>query len=183
MGSIEGEWKGTTCGPRVPPRDQGWKQMVVNQEHSDRLLELYARLDAEVSASEPRCDASGRCCRFLEYGHALFLSEMEAQLLFEPGIPLNQSVDRALCPYQVERLCTARERRPLGCRVYFCDPSFAEKQVELSEKYIRELKGLHEEIGVPWRYAPLHDFAANAPRTELSRTVVAGSPARLVELT
>ncbi|MFO0945838.1 MAG: hypothetical protein U1D30_07830 [Planctomycetota bacterium] len=157
--------------------------MGETSEPLERLRETYARLDAEVAVYQPRCDASGRCCRFEEYGHTLFLSELEAELLFEPGIPLDLPITRANCPYQVERFCTARERRPMGCRVYFCDPAFAEKQVELSEKYIRELKDLHVNLGRPWRYAPLHDFAATAPRTELSRTVAGESPAPLLELT
>ena len=43
-----------------------------------QVLELYAEVDREVRAAGPVCVASGRCCRFKEYGHTLFLSNLEA---------------------------------------------------------------------------------------------------------
>src|SRR5262249_3331512 len=38
------------------------------------LRALYQALDAEVSRLGPVCRLSGRCCRFQEYGHTLFVS-------------------------------------------------------------------------------------------------------------
>jgi hypothetical protein len=44
-------------------------------EELRRLVrELYREVDAAVAAAGPVCVASGRCCRFKEYGHVLFLS-------------------------------------------------------------------------------------------------------------
>ena len=122
------------------------------------LESLYAELDREVSAANPLCVASGRCCRFKEYGHTLFLSRVEAELLLEPGLPEGAVISDETCPYQVERLCTARERRPLGCRIYFCDPGFQERQSELSEEYIGRLKILHDGWEREWSYRPLRAF-------------------------
>jgi hypothetical protein len=56
------------------------------------------------------------------------------------------------CPYQVGGLCTAREGRPLGCRIYFCDENAQEWQNEVYEKYHARLRGVHEKFGVPYRY-------------------------------
>src|SRR5688572_16070154 len=39
------------------------------------------------------------------------------------------------CPYQVDGLCTARNARPLGCRLYFCDENAQSWQNEVYEKY------------------------------------------------
>lgn len=119
---------------------------------------VYAELDAEVSALGPRCELSGRCCRFEEYGHTLFVSSPEAALLVsdapEPVRPLDEG---ATCPWQDSRgLCTAREARPLGCRVYFCDPGYQEPGQALAEKAIGALKRQVEALGLPWDYAPLH---------------------------
>ena len=51
-------------------------------EQTRRLvLELYRDVDREVAAAGPVCVASGRCCRFKEYGHTLFLSNLEAEVL------------------------------------------------------------------------------------------------------
>ena len=51
------------------------------------VLAVYAAVDAAVAAAGPRCDASGRCCRFTEYNHTLFLSHFEAELLLESAPP------------------------------------------------------------------------------------------------
>ena len=57
---------------------------------------------------------------------------------------------------------TAREPRPLGCRVYYCDPAYQESGNRITEKYLGRLKELADAHGVPWHYAPLHHFL-NAP--------------------
>ncbi len=45
------------------------------------LRALYAELDAEVARLGPVCELSGRCCRFIEFGHTLFVSEAEVGYL------------------------------------------------------------------------------------------------------
>ena len=124
------------------------------------LLEIYEALGVEVAAAGPVCDLSGRCCRFKEYGHRLYISRPEADLLLEQGLPPGASIDEAGCPFQQGNLCTARERRPLGCRVYYCDPKYAGRGEELSERFITQLKQLHAETETPWEYGPLHAFLA-----------------------
>lgn len=119
---------------------------------------LFADLDAAVSSAGPVCRASGRCCRFGEYGHTLFLSRLEAERLLEEGLPERAVVSPASCPFQVGGLCTARERRPMGCRVYFCDPEYQERGRELAEEFINHLKRLHDHLGIGWEYRPLHAF-------------------------
>ena len=123
-----------------------------------QVLAIYAEADAAVAAAGPRCDASGRCCRFKEYGHTLFISNLEAEVLLESAPPYERPVSGDFCPFQVDGLCTAREPRPLGCRVYFCDPSYQETGKAISETYLRRLKELAEEHGTGWRYFPLHHF-------------------------
>ena len=128
----------------------------------DKLLALYDDLAADIARAAPVCELSGRCCRFKEYGHTLFISRPEAELLLEQGLPEGAAIDEAGCPFQVNGLCTARERRPLGCRVYYCDPSYAGVGEALSERYIARLKALHDETGTNWEYRPLHDFLTEA---------------------
>jgi hypothetical protein len=117
---------------------------------------LYAEVDAAIAAAGPKCDASGRCCRFKEYGHTLFISNLEAEVLLAAAPAYEQPVSSDFCPFQVDNLCTAREPRPLGCRVYFCDPSYQERGNEIAE-----------EFGTGWRYAPLHYFLNEAEPREL----------------
>src|SRR5262245_12649461 len=128
-----------------------------------KVLEVYAAADAAVSAAGPRCDASGRCCRFTEYGHTLFITAFEAEILLESAPPYSTPVSRDGCPFQVEGLCTARDTRPLGCRIYFCDPGYETRMAEITEEMLSRLKAIADEHGTGWHYAPLHVFL-NAQR-------------------
>jgi hypothetical protein len=122
------------------------------------LRRLYADLDAAVARLGPVCQLSGRCCRFAEYDHTLFVSAPEAALLLAdapaPARPLDGG---ASCPWQDARgHCTARDARPLGCRVYYCDPAYQADAAVLSETFIARLKRLADDLDLPWDYAPLH---------------------------
>lgn len=123
------------------------------------VLELYREADADVAAAGPVCLASGRCCRFKEYGHTLFVSQLEADVLLADAPPYDPAAVTAdFCPFQKGNLCTAREPRPLGCRVYYCDPNYQDTMAAITEKYLRRLKALADEYAAGWRYAPLHVF-------------------------
>ena len=123
-----------------------------------KVLQLYAEVDRDVAAAGPVCVASGRCCRFKEFGHVLYLSSLEAEVLLHSAPPYETPVSPEFCPFQKGNLCTAREPRPLGCRVYYCDPTYQETATHITEKYLRRLKELADAEGVPWHYAPLHHF-------------------------
>lgn len=122
------------------------------------LLAIYTELDAEIARRAPVCQLSGRCCRFAEYDHTLFLSSAELGVLLADAPAPCRPLDRGeTCPWQdAQGRCTAREARPLGCRVYFCDPAYEGQAEELSETFLARIKQLTEEFGLPWNYAPLH---------------------------
>src|SRR5205823_7047637 len=107
-----------------PP--QRHSHLTMDDELRRRVLELYREVDREVQAAGPVCVASGRCCRFKEYGHTLFLSSLEAAVLLAGAPPYEGPVTPDFCPFQKGTRCTAREPRPLGCRVYYCDPAYQE---------------------------------------------------------
>ncbi len=130
----------------------------MSQELRSQVLAIYKEVDEAVAAASPVCVASGRCCRFKEYGHVLFVSNLEAEVLLAGAPAYEQPVSTEFCPFQKENLCTAREPRPLGCRVYYCDPAYQETAQRISEEYLQRLKTLANEHGVAWRYAPLHYF-------------------------
>lgn len=123
------------------------------------VLELYRDADREVAAAGPRCVASGRCCRFKEFGHTLFISNLEAEVLLAAAPPYDpEAVTPDFCPFQQGNLCTAREPRPLGCRVYYCDPNYQHTASVITEDYLARLKRLAEAHAAAWLYAPLHRF-------------------------
>lgn len=132
------------------------------------LEQIYLRLDTIVTEHNPRCDASGRCCRFDTYGHQLFVSTLEMEyfahrmgLTATKADSTDESGPKRIalpqlpadgCPWQVNSLCTAREARPLGCRIYFCDPAHQDWQPEVYEKLHREILQLHARFTLPYRY-------------------------------
>jgi len=124
----------------------------------DQVRAVYAEVDAAVAAAGPKCDASGRCCRFKEWGHVLYLSQLEADVLLSAAPPYVSPVSADFCPFQKDDLCTAREPRPLGCRIYFCDPAYQDTGNQIMESALSKLKQLARERGLEWRYAPLHAF-------------------------
>lgn len=142
----------------IADHESGSSGASVEPPFYGELRELYARLDAEVARRAPVCRISGRCCRFLEYGHTLFLSAPEFEyLVSEAPDPVRSLDDGETCPWQDERgRCTAREARPLGCRVYFCDPTYEPAAPEISESFIAGLRRLADRHGLRWDYAPLH---------------------------
>ncbi len=135
----------------------------MSDELRRQVLELYAEVDRAVAAAGPVCVASGRCCRFKEYGHTLFVSSLEAEVLLAAAPPYERPVAPDGCPFQKGNLCTAREPRPLGCRVYYCDPAYQETGNRISEEYLARIKELARRHGVAWRYAPLHAFLNDPP--------------------
>jgi hypothetical protein len=130
----------------------------------DQLQAVYRELDVAVAQQGPVCALSGRCCRFGEYGHTLFLSAPEALLLLADAPPPPRELDDGqTCPWQDARgRCTARDARPLGCRVFFCDPTFQSQAAELSEAFLGRLKQLAGRHDWPWDYAPLHHHLEQA---------------------
>lgn len=133
----------------------------MNDELRNKVLEIYAAVDRQVAAAGPVCVASGKCCRFKEYGHVLYLSGVEAKILLDAAPAYETPVTPEFCPFQKNNLCTAREPRPLGCRIYYCDPTYQETANRITEDALRQLKDLCVEAEVPWRYAPLHHFLNN----------------------
>jgi hypothetical protein len=145
---------------------------MIPEDLRRQVLELYQEVDRAVAAAGPVCVASGRCCRFKEYGHVLFLSRLEAEVLLAAAPPYPRPVSPDFCPFQKDNLCTAREPRPLGCRVYFCDPAYQETGNRITEEGLHRLKQIAREQGLDWQYAPLHQFleaepAGGPPRVSL----------------
>jgi hypothetical protein len=131
---------------------------LLDPEAAAELRALYRELDAEVAELGPVCHLSGRCCRFKEYGHTLFVSTPEVRLFLADAPEPQRPLDRGdTCPWQgADGRCTARDCRPLGCRIYYCDPSYERFAYDLSERFIARLKELTDKHGLPWNYAPLH---------------------------
>jgi Fe-S-cluster containining protein len=155
-------------------------------EAVNAVAELYHELDADIAARKPICTMSGRCCKFESWGHRLYVTALELgyfehlqnQAEQNDSERPSKSVRFPLplyagngnfspgCPWQVEGLCTARQSRPLGCRIYFCDSSSTVWQQDIYEKYHRRLGELHRQFEIPYEYLEWREALAVLDRHE-----------------
>jgi Fe-S-cluster containining protein len=142
---------------------------------------VYSALADAINLRRPICKTSGRCCRFEEFGHRLYVSTMElAKFVADRAASGEQSAgDRPAqpqpnrphalpiftksaggltglvgpgCPFQVDGLCQAHEIRPFGCRIFFCDETSTQWQHDMYEQLHGQLRRLHEDLNVPYHY-------------------------------
>jgi Fe-S-cluster containining protein len=128
------------------------------------VRELYDRLQAQVEERKPICVESGKCCRFEEYGHRLYVTTIELaafvsqlqQIPAEPdrprSLPIATSPSPGGCPFQTGKTCSVHPIRPFGCRIFYCDPTAVQWQQEKYEQFHSEMKELHERLGIQYFY-------------------------------
>ena len=56
------------------------------------------------------------------------------------------------CMFQVDKLCTIHSVRPMGCRLFYCQPGTEAWQQDLYEELHDRVKQLHERFGQPYEY-------------------------------
>ncbi len=119
-----------------------------------RMEEFYRRVDEAIAAHRPVCINRGACCRFGQAGHRLYVTDAELAYFLERQSPSGlRPVGAAdACPYQEGGQCTARAHRPLGCRIYFCDPASRSWQGPEYERRHAELVRIGQESGLEYRY-------------------------------
>ena len=65
---------------------------------------------------------------------------------------VNAARERGDCPFLVDNLCSVQGVKPLGCRVYYCDPSAQQWQMDLSEECLSTIRAIHDRYGIEYRY-------------------------------
>ena len=152
------------------------RQAAKRPEVRKAVARVYSAVQKEIDTRRPLCVSSGRCCRFEEYGHRLYITTIELaafthDLESQPHTaPLERGASTQIdasrlnlqqlpeppnpagCPYQVGKLCGVHAIRPFGCRIFFCDPTASEWQNQAYERFHAELKLLHEQLSVPYYY-------------------------------
>jgi Fe-S-cluster containining protein len=150
-----------------------WAQQIreaaLRPEVRMAVEDLYAEVAGEIDRRRPVCKSSGRCCRFGEFGHRLYVTTMELAAfvhLLGGAAPAGEQGGQ-VCPFQVDGLCSVHAIRPFGCRIFFCDPTAGNWQREQYERFHARLRTLHEQLNVPYRYgewlSALELFGLNQP--------------------
>jgi len=156
--------------PRNETADgQGALAWAVNLAGSDAaflaaLAEIYRGVDDEVRKSAALCLGGGACCKFDLMDHKLYLSTGELALLTQEPPPA-PACGVGRCPYQFGPRCTARARRPLGCRTFFCQPRSKDFLGHLYERSHRRIRLLHQRHWLPYAYVELPEGLAQLSAT------------------
>lgn len=116
----------------------------------------YAELEARLGELGVECSACGRCCDFARNGYRLYASHLERAALREGAGPPRLAPDGS-CGFLVLGRCLAHSHRPLGCRVFFCDPAHKPREPELCEEFLARLRAITDRYGLPWDYRPLFE--------------------------
>jgi Fe-S-cluster containining protein len=133
------------------------EEVARRPEVLEAVSRLYADVQREIDSRKPVCVMSGRCCRFEEYGHRLFVTTVELAAFVhdlrqrETNSPPH-SWDGSGCPFQSNKMCGVHAIRPFGCRMFFCDATSTEWQNGQYEQFHARLRRLHEELNVPYFY-------------------------------
>ncbi len=116
------------------------------------LIRVYARLEAHQEAHTLRCLGGGACCKFDLTGQKLYASSGELALLCLQPPPSATRHRPGRCCYQRGPRCAARNRRPLGCRMFFCQNHPGKNFVPHYESYHRLIRHLHQKYCLPYVY-------------------------------
>jgi hypothetical protein len=122
---------------------------------------VYAEFDEGLGGLGARCGACGRCCTFPPENPVLYATALERAYLAEKPPPRREGLPARACPYLDARSgrCTARDRRPVGCRTYFCEGALPDARAreaarELGERALAGLRRIVARRGLDWDYAP-----------------------------
>ena len=119
------------------------------------LQDLYKRVDDEMGRRGALCLGGGGCCKFDLTERCVYLSTGELALLTElPPMALDRC-ERGRCGYQSGPRCTARARRPLGCRIFFCGRALTNFIHESYEAHHKQITLLHQMRCLPYAYTEL----------------------------
>lgn len=144
-----------------------WAEAAFHPAIDTGIREIYGEVARETAVLAPTCNASGRCCRFGEWGHLLYVTGLEAAWCLRESARTPTAADvraaagRDDCPFLESGLCAVHLARPLGCRAYFCDPKAEGWQEALSERMLARLRALHDAHGVPYRYGEWRTMLAH----------------------
>jgi len=152
---------------------------------AERMAGFYDEVDAAIANRNPVCTNRGLCCNFDVFGHDLFVTTVElAFFLRGQGPEWRPNTMERRCPWQVDGRCTAREHRPMGCRVFFCDEQSRPWQAEEYEKHLAALKAIGEAQGVEYRYVEWLSALESVPQETTNESIPAestGTPAPSVD--
>jgi len=126
-------------------------EIAAREDVIGAMREFFEAVDKDIAVRGALCTNRGACCRFGEFGHRLYVTTLEV-VYFLAKHPLCLPVTGDVCPHAIDGSCHARDGRPLGCRVFYCDPNAQDWQGPLTEEMLARLRDMHIRLNVPYVY-------------------------------
>lgn len=139
-----------------------WLEAAARPSVRAALDAIHQLIADQIESRGPACWASGRCCNFEAFGHRLYTTGLEtaACVLALPSqgrsvtMPaIDDAVARGGCPFQDSNLCSIQTIKPAACRIFFCDRAAEQWQIDLTERVMQQIRGLHDREKIEYRYA------------------------------
>lgn len=136
--------------------------LTIQSLHSDQKLKLFDRLESlyknlgqDLKQLPQPCTTCGNCCNFQKAEHRLYVTSLEMAYLLEHAPNFNPHLlEKDICPYQLNHLCSVRNHRMLGCRTFFSKHK-AEDRIRfetIHEKYLAKIRIIYKEEQLKWEY-------------------------------
>jgi len=131
-------------------------EQLLESARDQRVLQpmerFYDDLNEEIAQQPGHCWLKTACCHLdQQSGHRLFVTFLEVCDYLARHVP--PEATGTTCAHLSNGICQIRNDRPLGCRIYYCDPAAQHWQESMAETYLLRLKHLHNELNVPYFYA------------------------------
>jgi len=126
-------------------------KVAAREDVCEAMVAFYESANKEIASRRAQCINRGVCCRFGEFGHRLYVTTLEVAY-FLAGYPSPLPVTQDACPHAIDGKCHARDFRPLGCRIFFCDPQAQDWQGPMTEALLALLRAMHIRLDVPYAY-------------------------------
>lgn len=142
-----------------------WLALSRESALDEAIRDAHQRVFDATLASAPICTASARCCDFRRFGHDLFVTGLEVAWTLDriprervvTATEIEQAEERGNCPFLVDAgpagRCGIHPARPMGCRVFFCDPTRERFVQDLAERGAQLIREIHDRFEVPYLYA------------------------------
>lgn len=128
------------------------------------LAAIWCDLAADIARLAPVCTLRGMCCDFGKNDYVLYATSLEVLALGGTVDLARVTVPGNRCPFWINRRCMQHAGRPLGCRVYFCDPRYAPHAQEVHERHHRRIRDLADRLEIAYEYAPFLELLRRAAR-------------------
>ncbi|MBN1341390.1 MAG: YkgJ family cysteine cluster protein [Phycisphaerae bacterium] len=121
--------------------------------------DLLSRAEHDIAKHGILCQQCGRCCRFGEYGHRMFVTPLELAYLLAKveNVTSQAGTFTQNCIFQGGSSCTIYPHRLLCCRIFLCKLDGKGVVFSPGEKWHRALVELHETLCIPYYYVEWPD--------------------------